>query len=346
MEEKELLLKIENLEKRVSLLEKQLETISQINQSEKVKEYIASAEKASKIAKLLDAATDRKPNDFQIENIAISDVLSSSPIMKKIDAAKEFVADIDSDVKMQIRENNKIINEYDVDFLFDYEIETGKILDNRFTVSELKDFVGNGMRITGYKGIRQERIIIPEKINGKPVVSIGERAFLNATFSEILLPSTLIAILENSFMGCHNLTELDLSSNLRVLGVGCFRDTGLKIINIPNSLKRIPSECFYGCKNLKISLPDSIEIIGEKSLYDTAIEIMIFPEGVRAVSHETFGGLRKVTCVFLGLDTIIGGTGIYNNVNLIYCRSASWIQKYALEHNIPTRPLSEFNADV
>ena len=41
MEERELLLKIENLEKRVSLLEKQLETISQINQSEK----------ASKIAK-------------------------------------------------------------------------------------------------------------------------------------------------------------------------------------------------------------------------------------------------------------------------------------------------------
>lgn len=47
--------------------------------------------KQVKSAKLLDAATDRKPNDSQIENIAISDVLSSSPIMKKIDAAKEFV---------------------------------------------------------------------------------------------------------------------------------------------------------------------------------------------------------------------------------------------------------------
>lgn len=44
MEQNELFKKIENLEKRVSLLEKQLETISQINQSEKVKEYIASAE--------------------------------------------------------------------------------------------------------------------------------------------------------------------------------------------------------------------------------------------------------------------------------------------------------------
>lgn len=80
MEERELLLKIENLEKRVSLLEKQLETISQINQSEK----------ASKIAKLLDVAAEKNPNDSQIENIAISDVLSSSPIMEKIDTAKDL----------------------------------------------------------------------------------------------------------------------------------------------------------------------------------------------------------------------------------------------------------------
>ena len=58
MDEGELIVKIDNLEKRVEVLEKQISTIAQINQSERVKEYIASAEKASKIAKLLDAAIE------------------------------------------------------------------------------------------------------------------------------------------------------------------------------------------------------------------------------------------------------------------------------------------------
>ena len=73
MDEGELIVKIDNLEKRVEVLEKQISTIAQINQSERVKEYIASAEKASKIAKLLDAATDKKINDSPIGNATISD---------------------------------------------------------------------------------------------------------------------------------------------------------------------------------------------------------------------------------------------------------------------------------
>ena len=150
MEEKELLLKIENLEKRVSLLEKQLETISQINQSEKVKEYIASVEKASKIAKLLDATADKNPNDSQIENIAISDVLSSSPIMEKIDTAKELMADIDSDVEKQIRDNNDKANKYDLDTLFDYEEVDGQIT--------IKSYIG-------FDDLDDVVVVIPDRIN-------------------------------------------------------------------------------------------------------------------------------------------------------------------------------------
>ena len=40
MDEGELIVKIDNLEKRVEVLEKQISTIAQINQSERVKEYI------------------------------------------------------------------------------------------------------------------------------------------------------------------------------------------------------------------------------------------------------------------------------------------------------------------
>lgn len=162
MDEGELIVKLDNLEKRVEALEKQISTIAQINQSERVKEYIASAEKASKIAKLLDAATDKKINDSPIGNATISDVLSSSPIMEKIDTAKEFVVGIDSNVEMQIRENNDEANKYDWDTLFDYEEVDGQIT--------IKSYIG-------FDDL--DVVVIPDRINGLSVTKIGEKAFEN-----------------------------------------------------------------------------------------------------------------------------------------------------------------------
>lgn len=48
----------------------------------------------------------------------------------------------------------------------------------------LQKLVGKGLRITAYTGFDAERVVIPAKIVGQPVVSIGEKAFKNTTVSE------------------------------------------------------------------------------------------------------------------------------------------------------------------
>lgn len=59
----------------------------------------------------------------------------------------------------------------------------------------LQKLVGRGLRITAYTGFDAERVVIPAKIGGQPVVSIGEKAFKNTTVSEVILPGSIKAIL-------------------------------------------------------------------------------------------------------------------------------------------------------
>ena len=63
----------------------------------------------------------------------------------------------------------------------------------------LQKLVGKGLRITAYTGFDAERVVIPAKIGGQPVVSIGEKVFKNTTVSEVILPGSIKAILGGHF---------------------------------------------------------------------------------------------------------------------------------------------------
>lgn len=350
MEEKELLLKIENLEKRVSLLEKQLETISQINQSEKVKEYIASVEKASKIAKLLDATADKNPNDSQIENIAISDVLSSSPIMKKIDTAKEFVADIDSDVKMQIRENNDEANKYDWDTLFDYEEVDGQIT--------IKSYIG-------FDDL--DDVVIPDRINGLSVTKIGEKAFENCkTVKKVILPKGLDVIGNGAFQGS-GINSIILPENLSVIEEDAFSFSELESIHITSRMRGIARSTFACCRKLKklsfskgirhidyaafheceslrkIDIPQSVKTIEENALYNVGNcrSIQAYNDKYPRTHIRIPDGCSDL--YGLNIDTSRSIFGMYPKGIIIYCNAGSTAMKYARKYSIPVKRYEEFD---
>lgn len=347
MEEKELLLKIENLEKRVSLLEKQLETISQINQSEKVKEYIASAEKASKIAKLLDVATDKKINDSPIGNATISDVLSNSPIMGKIEKAKEFVADVDSDVEKQIRENNDEANKYDWDTLFDYEEVDGQIT--------IKSYIGfDDMDV----------VVIPDRINDLLVTKIGENAFENCkTVKKVILPVGLDVIGNGAFKGS-GINSIVLPENLSVIEENAFSYSELESIHITSRVNKISSFSFCGCRKLKkLSFSNGITSIEYNAFAScTSLTKVDLPHSVQILGKEVFeniGGLNYSTShkkVYIRIPDAcedIYGLDSYDNIfgrfvdNMeritIYCNAGSTAMKYARKHSIPIKRYEEFD---
>lgn len=332
MEEKELLLKIENLEKRVSLLEKQLETISQINQSEKVKEYIASAEKASKIAKLLDVATDKKINDSPIENATISDVLSNSSIMKKIDTAKEFVVGIDSNVEMQIRENNDEANKYDWDTLFDYEEVDGQI--------KIKSYIG-------FDDL--DMVVIPDAINGYPVTSIGKSAFEKCKgIKEVVLPKSVDFIGRRAFASS-GLTKINLL-NVRKIEYEAFAITRLNEITIPKYITCIAARTFYGCLYLeKIFFSEGLLEIGNDAFNlcgkcgeKKRLKVDI-PNRLKKILPGAFFGVHNLKIRIPDSVELIGGERVFNNDARIYCNSGSYALKYARANGIEIHKYEEFD---
>lgn len=350
MEEKELLLKIENLEKRVSLLEKQLETISQINQSEKVKEYIASAEKANKIAKLLDATTDKKTYDSQMENETISGILSSSSILKKIDTAKEFVNNVDLEIEKQIRENNDEANKYDWDTLFDYEEVNGQIT--------IKSYIGfDDMDV----------VVIPDRINDLLVTRIGEKAFENCkNVKEVILPKNLDLIERDAFKSC-GLKSIILPENISSIKERAFSFSELESIHITSRIRVIAQSTFACCKKLKkVSFSKGIRHIGYAAFWECeSLRKIDLPQGVKTIENEALynvGGCRNIHAYNdkyprthiripdgcsdlygLNIDTSDSIFGMFPNGVIIYCNAGSAAMKYARKYSIPVKRYEEFD---
>jgi hypothetical protein len=89
---------------------------------------------------------------------------------------------------------------------------------------------GSSITITGYVGAGGA-VIIPSKIAGKSVTSIGDNAFSGKTnLSGIILPSSVTSIGASAFNGCTTLTAA----------------------KIPSSVTSIASNAFTGCIVLKI----------------------------------------------------------------------------------------------
>ena len=106
------------------------------------------------------------------------------------------------------------------------------VLALRGTTFKTENVTSDSLKITGIEGEMPERLIIPEKIIGKKVVSIAQNAFLR----------------------CENIKSLKFSniSTLRTIGVSAFGECkNLTEVVFPDSVTKIDCAAFIDCKNLK-----------------------------------------------------------------------------------------------
>ncbi len=120
----------------------------------------------------------------------------------------------------------------------------------------------NKIIITGYTGSNTE-VVIPEKIDGMPVETIGNSAKVSGfdNVTSVVLPDTVKRIEGTAFRGYTKLTNIDLK-NIETIGYSAFKEcTGLQKITLPDTLTRIEDSAFYGCTGLNCNLiiPDSVD---------------------------------------------------------------------------------------
>lgn len=181
---------------------------------------------------------------------------------------------------------------------------------------EVKEFeyqkVDGGIEITKYNGTASE-INIPEEIDGKTVVSIGESAFETLKVTKITVPKTVTTIKNYAFrqniylekveiLGniktipqglfsfCVNLTEFDIPSGVEIIGGNAFGGTGLREVVLPDSVKEVESYAFYSCVHLKSFKSGSgLQKIGESAFGDCiSLTDITLNEGVTSIGAGCF----------------------------------------------------------
>jgi hypothetical protein len=199
-----------------------------------------------------------------------------------------------------------------------------------FEVS-LHDEGGGWCSIGKYIG-NSKRVIVPSRIQGKPVGYIGMRAFSgNLKIEEVVLPDTIGSLGAGAFQNCNNLSEIHLPQSLTNIAQFAFFWTAIKELNLPASLKFIgpigrcssmvkinvdPANPDYQSidgvlydkqvttllyvpsqlKMQKLKVPESVRTIAERSIWDSNLKSIQIPKDAQ-IAENAFPGSENVKVI-------------------------------------------------
>ena len=170
----------------------------------------------------------------------------------------------------------------DVHYIKDTEIEFERATEEDADITLNGIYLSSGDEgyvVIGYEdGISS--LVIPESIDGVPVVAIGEGAFRDCSTlnGDVVLPKSIVAIEKEAFMNADGLNGR---------------------IYFPQSLKVISDRAFYGCQSLQgdLIIPDSVETIGDEAFsYCVEIGSAVYGgRGLKSVGRDvfTYSGVTK-----------------------------------------------------
>ena len=164
--------------------------------------------------------------------------------------------------------------------------------------------------ITGYTG-PGGAITIPSFINGLPVTSIGEEAFVFCFgLDSVTIPNTVTSIGTLAFSNCSGLTNITIPNSVASLGDMAFADcASLPSVIIPNSVSSIGVGVFENCSSLtSITISDSVKSIGSGAFsFCTSLTNITIPNSVASLGDYAFYECSSLTGVyFLGNAPSLG----------------------------------------
>ncbi len=191
--------------------------------------------------------------------------------------------------------------------LFSYEEENGAI------------------KIRSYKG-SDEEVVIPSKINGKPVTKIGfydsmgdgganhvksvvipdsvteisNGAFEKCALTSVTIPGSVTKIGSKAFRSCDHLTSVTIPDRVTEIGYWAFHScSSLKSVTISDSVTVIGHGAFENCTSLKsVTLSDNLRYIDD-DLFDgcTSLKSVTIPDSVATIRLSTFKNCTSLTSV-------------------------------------------------
>ncbi|MFP6872363.1 MAG: leucine-rich repeat domain-containing protein [Verrucomicrobiales bacterium] len=156
---------------------------------------------------------------------------------------------------------------------------------------------------SGLAGLSNPGFRLPERIDGKPVTSIGPKAYAGCNQAVFIIPDTVTGIEEQAFASCYGLKEVKIGKNVTNIGKAAFAfSMPLKSITIPSRVVNIGEEAFLSCRTLaNITIHEGVSSIGKEAFANTYVRDITIPKSIKRIGKDSFHLCSRLTSVtFLG----------------------------------------------
>jgi hypothetical protein len=196
-----------------------------------------------------------------------------------------------------------------------------------------RDFVyklnktGDGVVITGYQGKKGGKVIIPDRIEGLPVVEFDcgpldgwsegfmylsvnmknikrklKDGSIRPRITEVIFPDSITEISAGEFGGtfesCTKLKSVTFPKKVRAIP-GLFSNNNPKLVKIkmPQEVEIIGDAAFQGCVNLKsIELPEGLKVISDYAFNNCGqLRSVKIPQSIEKIGLRAFGDCAELT---------------------------------------------------
>ena len=139
---------------------------------------------------------------------------------------------------------------------------------------------------------------------------IGDGAFTRCShLREVRMGNNVRYIEDGAFYRCSQLEFLELPNSLCLIGSGAFKQSGLRLISIPNSVKEIWDLVFSHCGSLtEVILPDTLRFGITDNLFENCVNLqrIEMPSCCEAIGANAFENCSSLEFIELPMLLSIG----------------------------------------
>lgn len=200
--------------------------------------------------------------------------------------------------------------------------------------------------ITGYNGT-DTVVVIPSKINGIPVETIGNAAFQdNTTITSVTIPASVTEIGSNAFADCTNLTSVNYKGDWSNLTIQSGNPAVQDAANAPlfdfefilNNTAVIVTRYRYKGTAADVTIPSRykgkpVTAIDHAAFHDSAVTGVTIPDSVTSIPDDAFAYCSNLTNISIPNSVTFIGFSAFNSCtslkSITLPSSLSTIQSYA-----------------